>query len=94
MEFDIILGGNYFKKGDSIIMSRGITENIYNTNWIFSNTINCILKKLGFNVGFEVEVLSEPKPEGEYYKYLVKMKYKVYYWLNFILYRKEIKYDK
>ena len=70
-KFELLFEENYFKKNDWLI---GLTTYLY-APWY--------IKIFGFKYTFQAIVLGEPIPEGDYFKYPVKLNKKSLYWFNF-----------
>jgi hypothetical protein len=87
--FDLRLVKDVFKKGDLLTPPVNPLELIYNREFL-NKFINWFLGVIGFNVGYEMEVLNEGIPVGEGYEFKVQLKYKVISWFSFKLYKVKI----
>lgn len=85
--FEIFVGDKCFEKEDVLKVPK--QPKIFNlTKW---GLINKILTFLGFNISFDMLVMSEGVRNGERYKYDVKLENKWYCWYTFKLFKTKVK---
>ena len=84
--FEILVGEKVFEKDDILKMPK--QPEIFDlTKW---GWVNKVLAFFGFNIAFDMLVMSEGVRSGEGYNYRVKLRNKWYCWYSFKLFKTKI----
>lgn len=89
-EFNIKFEKRYLNKDDVLIQPERVYEYIFNNAYWYYKPINWFLELIGFNVGYDILVVSEPKAVSDGYMYQVRPEYRVVSWLGYRLYKTKI----
>lgn len=89
-EFNITFSEGWLNKDELLIQPEKVYENIFNNAYWYYKPINWFLRLIGFNVGYDILVVSEPKAVSEGYIYQVRPEYRVVSWLSYRLWKTKI----
>lgn len=89
-EFNIKFEEGWLTKDDILVQPERVYEHIFNNVYWYYKPINWFLSLIGFNVGYDILVISEPKAVSEGYMYQVRLKNRVVCWLKYRLYKTKI----